>query len=138
MNHVLRNSDEYRQQCAALIHLRQLLPFTPRELNNIRENSIFWTCVEKLNNADDETLRLIGNGIEDGIRNASTVFDQLEIVFLWLNLFGYYPDDMTRIKRIRCNLSDARHAEYGIACDAILTSDKRFVKRVSAAIGAWN
>lgn len=116
--------------------MKQLLPFTPIELNNIRENSIFWTCVEKLKNADDETLRLIGNGIEDGIRNASTVFDQLEIVFLWLNLCGYWPDDMTRIERIRSNCSDARHAEYGIACDAMLTSDKRFVKRVAAAIGA--
>lgn len=136
MNDILRNPDEYRLQCMSLIHLKQLLPFTPKKLNNIPENSIFWTCVEKLKNAADENLQLIGNGIEDGIRNARTVFNQLEIVFLWLNLFGYYSDDMTRIERIRSNFSDARHAEYGIACEAILTSDKRFAKRVCGAIGA--
>lgn len=58
------------------------------------------------------------------------------IVFDWLNLFGYYPDDLTQIERVRSNCSDATHATYGIACDAILTSDKRFVKRAAAAMSA--
>ena len=121
MNEILRNPDEYKELCRQLIQLKKLLPFTSKEINNIPANSVFWACVEKLKNVDHETSRLIGNGIKDGIRNASTVFDQLEIVLLWLNLFGYWPDDMTRITGIRSNYSDARHAEYGIACDAILT-----------------
>ena len=77
-----------------------------------------------------------GNHIENAIENAKTIDDQLEIVFLWLNLFGYYPDDLMRIERVRSNFSDAKHATYGIACDAILTLDKRFGKRIAAAIGA--
>lgn len=136
MKEVLRNPEEYKELCRQLIQLKKLLPFTSKVINNIPGNSVFWACVEKLKNADHETRRLIGNVIEDGIRNASTVFDQLQIVFLWLTFFGYWPDNMTRRKGIRSNYSDARHAEYGIACDAILTFDTKFAKRVAAAIGA--
>lgn len=91
---------------------------------------------EKLKNSTDANLKLIGNEIENAIENAKTIDDQLMIVFYWLNLFGYYPDNLTRIKRIRSYFSDALHATYGIACDAILTSDRRFAQRIAAAIGA--
>ena len=137
MNDVLRNPEEYRELCRQLINLKKLLPFTSKEINNIPENSIFWTCIGKLKYATDANLQRIGNYIENAIENAKTIDDQLEIVFLWLNLFGYYPDDLTRIERVRSNFSDAMHATYGIACDAILTLDKRFAKRVAAVIGAF-
>ena len=58
------------------------------------------------------------------------------IVFNWLNLFGYYPDNLTRIERIRSNFSDALHGTYAIACDGLLTLDNDFAKRIAAAMGA--
>jgi len=136
MNKVLKNPEEYKELCRQLIYLKKLLPFTSKEINNIPENSVFWTCIENLKNVTDANLQRIGNHIENAIENAKTIDIQLEIVFLWLNLFGYYPDDLKRIEIVRSNFSDAKHATYGIACDAILTLDKRFAKRVAAAIGA--
>lgn len=136
MNEILRNPEKYKELCRQMIYLKTLIPFTPKEINNIPENSVFWTCVEKLKNTADANLQLIGNFIENEIESAKTIDDQFTIVFLWLNLFGYYPDDLTRIDRVRSNFSDANHATYGIACDAILTLDKKFAKRVAAAIGA--
>ena len=136
MDDILNNPTEYKQRCNELIGLKKLIPFIPKEINNMPEQSVFWGCVEKLKNAADENLQRIGNHIQEAIENATTINDQLLIVFNWLNLFGYYPENMTKIKRIRANFSDAQHATYGIACDAILTSDKRFAKRILAAVGA--
>ena len=136
MDEVLRNPEEYKQRCRELISLRKWIPFVAKEINNMPETSVFWTCVEKLKNAPDATLQLVGNHIQNAIDDAKTIDDQLMIVFNWLNLFGYWPDDLTQIKRIRANFSDAQHATYGIACNAILTSDKRFAKRIAAAIVA--
>ncbi|HUT70174.1 MAG TPA: hypothetical protein VMW89_05815 [Desulfatiglandales bacterium] len=136
MNKVLSSPEEYRELCRQLIHLKTLLPFTPKEINNIPENSVFWTCVDKLKSATDANLQLIGNFIQNEIESAKTIDDQFTIVFLWLNLFGYYPDDLTRIDRVRSNFSDANHATYAIACDAMLTLDKKFAKRAAAAMGA--
>jgi hypothetical protein len=136
MQEILKNPKEYMQLCKQLIALKRQLPFTPKEINNISENSVFWACVDKLKNDTDAILQLIGNEIENAIEKAKTIDDQLMIVFSWLNLFGYYPDNLTRIERIRSNFSDARHGTYGIACDGILTLDKRFAKRITAAMGA--
>lgn len=135
MLEILKNPEEYTQLCKHLIALKKLLPFTS-EINNIPEKSVFWNCVDKLNNAADANLQMIANEIENAIKNAKTIVDQLIIVLNWLNLFGYWPDKLTRIEKIKSNFSDALHGTYGIACDAILTLDKRFAKRIAAAIGA--
>ena len=136
MAEFLRNPDEYKELCKQLIGLRKLLTFAPKEINNIPEKSVFWKCVDNLKNDADANLQLIGNEIENTIVNAKTIEDQLIIVFNWLNLFGYYPDNLTRIEKIRSNFSDALHGTYGIACDAILTLDRRFAKRIAAAVAA--
>jgi hypothetical protein len=138
MDRVLKNPQEYKELCRQLIHLKALLPFTPKEINNIPEKAVFWTCVNKLKRAVDTNLRLIGDFIENEIENASTIDEQFTIVFDWLNLFGYFPDDLTRKDIVRSNFSDARHATYAIACNAfaILTLDKKFAKRAAAAICA--
>ena len=136
ISEALKDPEQYKQLCKQLIGLKKLIPFAPKDINNIPENSVFWSCVKELDNSTDATLKLIGNEIESAIENAKTIDDQFMIVFNWLNLFGYYPDNLTRIERIRSNFSDAMHATYGIACDAILTSDRRFAKRIAAAIGA--
>lgn len=124
------------EECKQLIALKKLLPFTSKEINNIPEKSVFWNCVDKLKNATDANLQLIANEIENAIDNAKTSDDQFVIVFYWLNLFGYYPDNLARIEKTQSNWSDALHGTYGIACDGILTLDKRFAKRITAAIGA--
>ena len=136
MNEVQKNQEEYKQVCKQLIGLKKLIPFTSKEINNIPENTVFWSCVERLKKSTVPKLKLIGNEIENVIENEKTIDDKLLIVFTWLNLFGYYPDNLTSIERIKFNYSDALHAAYGIACDAILTSDRRFAKRIKAAISA--
>jgi hypothetical protein len=136
MNKVLSNPEEYKEKCRQLISLKQQLPFKAKEINNIPEKSVFWTCIGKLKNATDANLQHIGNFIENAIENAKTIDDKFKIVFLWLNFFEYYPDDLKRIKSVRSNFSDAKHATYGIKCDTIFTLDKNFAKRVAAAIGA--
>jgi len=136
MNEVLSNPQEYRELCGQLIHMKALLPFTPKEINNIQEKSVFWTCVDKLKSAADENLQVIGGFIKEEIESAKTINEQFTIVFLWLNLFGYHPDKLTQKDRVRSNFSDANHAKYAIACDAMLTLDKKFAKRATAAMGA--
>jgi len=138
MNEILKDPEEYKRLCMQLIGLKKLIPFTPKKINNIPENSVFWSCVEELKNSTDANLKLIGNEIENAIANAKTIDDQLMIVLNWLNFFGYFPDDLAQLDIIRSNFSDALHATYGIACDAILTSDRRFAKRMAAATGALN
>ncbi len=138
MNKVLINAQKYRELCGQLIHLKTLLSFTPREINNIPEKSVFWTCVDKLKNASNANLQVIGGFIQDEIESAKMIDDQFTIVFFWLNFFGYYPDDLTRKNRVRSNFSDANHATFAINCDAILTLDKKFAKRAAAAISALN
>ncbi|GBE40040.1 hypothetical protein BMS3Bbin08_02676 [bacterium BMS3Bbin08] len=136
MREILKNPEEYMQLCKQLIALKRQLPFTSREINNIPEHLVFWTCVDKLKNAADANLQLIADEIKNAIDNKKTIDDQFMIVSQWLNLFGYYPDKLTRIEKIKSNFSDARHGTYGIACDGILTLDKRFTKRITAAMSA--
>lgn len=135
-NKDLSNPREYSELCVQLIQLKTLLPFTAREINNIAEESVFWNCVDKLKSNIDANLQNIGGSIQDQIESAKTVEDQFVIVFFWLNLFEYYPDDLTRIDRVRSNFSDANHSTYAIACDAMLTLDKKFAKRAAATMRA--
>jgi hypothetical protein len=136
MSTILRDPQEYKKLCRQLLRLKMLLPFTPKEINNIPEKSVFWACVGKLKYATDPNLQLIGNFVENKIESAKTIDSQFTIVFLWLNLFGYYPDDLTRTDRVRSSFSDADHATYAIACDGMFTLDKKFAKRAAAAVGA--
>ena len=136
MGKILHDPQEYMEISRQLLHLKALLPFTPKEINNITEKTVFWACVNRLKRATDANLRLIGNFIEDKIENAGTIDEQFTIVFAWLNLFRYYPDDLTQKDDIRSNFSDGSHATYAIACDGLLTLDKRFAKRAAAAMGA--
>ncbi len=132
MREVLDNPKE----CKQLIALRRLLPFTSKEINNIPEKSVFWTCVDVLKNAADVNLQLIGQHIQNAVENAAMIDGQLMIVLNWLNLFGYYPDNLARLEKTRSNFSDALHGTYAIACDGLLTLDKNFAKRIAATMSA--
>jgi len=136
MGKVLCDPQEYNELSKQLLHMRALLPFTPKEINNIQEKTVFWTCVNKLKDDTDPNLQIIGRFIEEEIKNANMIDDQFTIVFFWLNLFGYYPDDLTQKKRVRSNFSDANHATNAIACDGMLTLDRKFAKRAAASMGA--
>ena len=136
MGKVLRDPQEYKELSRQLFHLKALLPFTPKEINNIPEKSVFCVCIGKLKSASNQSLQLIGDFIESEIKSAMTIDDQLTIVFLWLNLFGYYPDDLAQKDEVRSNFSDGNHAACAIACNGLLTLDKRFAKRAAAAMGA--
>ena len=63
MGKVLRDPQEYKELSRQLLHLKALLPFTPREINNIPGKSVFWICVGKLKSASNSNLRLIGEFI---------------------------------------------------------------------------
>ncbi len=136
MSKVLSDPQEYKELCRQLLQLRTLLPFTPKEINNLSEKSVFWTCIYKLKSTSDPNLQRVGNFIENEIKSAKTIDDQFTSVFFWLNLFGYYPDDLRRKDKVRSNFSDANHATYAIACDGMLTLDKKFAKRAAAAMCA--
>jgi hypothetical protein len=136
MDKVLCDPQEYKELSRQLLHLKALLPFTPKEINNIPEKSVFWICVGKLKSTSNQSLQLIGDFIESEIKSAKTIDDQFTIVFLWLNLFGYYSDNLTQKDEVRSNYSDGNHAAYAIACDGLFTLDKRFAKRAAAAMGA--
>lgn len=100
MDTILHDPQEYKELSRQALHLKGLLPFTPKEINNIQEKKVFWFCVDKLKSADNSNLQLIGESIENEIKSAKTISDQFTIVFYWLNFFGYYPDDLTKkIKR---------------------------------------
>jgi len=136
MREILKNPEEYMQVCKQLIALKRQLPFTPIEINNISEKSVFWNCVDKLKNASNANLRLIADEIKNAIDNEKTIVDKFMIVFQWLNLFGYYPDKLAQINKTISNFSDALHGTYAIACDGLLTLDNDFAKRIAAAMSA--
>ena len=92
-------------------------PSRRRRSTTARRSLFSGSCVSGLKNNTDQNLQLIGRFIEDQIESAKTIYDQFTIVFSWLNLFGYHPDDLTLKKRVRSNFSDANHATNAIACD---------------------
>lgn len=136
MANVLKNPEEYKELCKHLIVLKKLLPFKSIELNNMSEKSVFRDCVDKLKNSPDQNLNIIADEIENAIESAKTIDDKLMFVLTWLNFFGYYPDNLTRIEKIKSNFSDILHSTYGVACDGILTLDKKFAKKIAVAINA--
>ena len=120
-----------------LINLKHYVPlFETKIINNITDKNVFWKCVEDLRSSTDANRRVIGDHIKDSIDKAKTIDDQMEIVLNWLNLFGYYTDDLNRKEKVKSNYSDIKHAKYAIACDGILTFDKRFAKKLVAALNA--
>ncbi len=136
MGKVLRDPQQYKELSRQLLHLRELIPFTPREINNIPKRSVFWTCVGKLKSDSNPNVQVIGNFIENDIESATTIGEQFDKVFLWLNVFRYHPDDLTKKNKVQSNFSDGQHAASAIACDGLLTLDTNFAERAAAAMGA--
>jgi hypothetical protein len=135
MQMFIKNPDE-DESLVGLIALKKLLPFAPKEINNIGAATVFWECIDRLKNANDEALFTLAEGIKSAIEKAKDICDQIFLVLIWLNFFGYYSDDLKEIAKTRSFFSDAEHGTYGIACDGILTLDKRFAKKLEAAIRA--
>jgi hypothetical protein len=136
MKEVLSNPQKHRALSYQLLHLKAQLPFKSKEINNIPNSTVFWTCVDMLKNSIDPNLQFLGGFVENEISSAKTIVSQIEVVLFWLNFFEYYPDDLRKISKVRSNISDARHATYAIGCKGMLTLDKNFAKRAAAAMSA--
>jgi hypothetical protein len=131
-------SPEEDEWLAGLISLKKMLPFASKEINNIEAAKVFWECIDRLRNAGNETLFALGEGIRSDMEKARDICDQVFIVLIWLNFFGYYSDSLKQLTKTRSFFSDAEHGAYGIVCDGVLTRDKRFARKLEAAIRALN
>jgi hypothetical protein len=127
---------EQDERISELVSLKELLPFRAKEINNIRVKTVFWELIGRLTSSGDEALLALGEGIKEAIVSAKDVCDQIFIVLIWLNFFGYHSDSLDAITRTRSFFSDAEHGAYGIACDGVLTLDRRFARKLKAAIEA--
>ena len=81
-------------------------------------------------------LRELCNGIFDEDKR---IFNRILIIYDFLNLVGYYPDESLNKenKFLRSNL-DRNHAALGCFCDIFVTHDKRFIKKMKVIYEHFN
>lgn len=67
------------------------------------------------------------------------IFNRIFIIYDFLNLIGYYPDESLNKenKFLRSNL-DRSHATLGCFCDIFVTHDKRFIKKMKVIYEHFN
>lgn len=67
------------------------------------------------------------------------IFNRIFMVYDFLNLIGYYPDESLNKenKFLRSNL-DRSHATLGCFCDIFVTRDKRFIKKMKVIYEHFN
>lgn len=67
------------------------------------------------------------------------IFNKIFIIYDFLNLIGYYPDESLNKenKFLRSNL-DRSHATLGCFCDIFVTHDKRFIKKMKVIYEYFN
>ena len=81
-------------------------------------------------------LRKLYNDIFD---EEKRIFNRIFIIYDFLNLIGYYPDESLNKenKFLRSNL-DRSHATLGCFCDIFVTHDKRFIKKMKVIYENFN
>lgn len=67
------------------------------------------------------------------------IFNRIFIIYDFLNLIGYYPDESLNKenKFLRSNL-DRSHATLGCFCDIFVTHDQRFIKKMKVIYEYFN
>ena len=67
------------------------------------------------------------------------IFNRIFIIYDFLNLIGYYPDESLNKenKFLRSNL-DRSHATLGCFCDIFVTHDQRFIKKMKVIYEHFN
>jgi len=107
-----------------IIDLRSKLAVNPREMNNLNHSEL-WKKIEELTRKNG---RLLPFDLSKG--NAK---ERLSNTLLMLNLLGYWCDDIDSDKRHLTFTYDCMHGIYGSLCYGVISSDKRFLKRLRAA-----
>ena len=117
-------SEYVPEKCKYFNILRNSLNVDAREINNLKPKDL-WnkleTEIQKSRNT--ETLYPVG----------STVKQRIYFVLAFLNAIGYWSDNQDRGNRQLAFNYDNLHAIYGSFCCGFISSDKRFLKRLSAA-----
>ena len=104
--------------------LRSRLGIDPREINNLRSKDL-WRTIEEATLAKGASLPFDASGgpIRERIYNA----------LMTLNALGYWADGIDSSARQMAFNYDCMHGIYGAICKAIISSDKRFLRRLRAA-----
>ncbi len=104
--------------------IRLKLAMNPQEINNLRPQEL-WKKISNLTQISEVSLPF-------DLSKGSTK-ERLFNVLLTLNVLGYWPDNIDSRKRQLAFSSDCMHGIYGTLCRSIISSDKRFIKRLRAA-----
>ena len=120
---------------------RQALEMGPRELNNIAPPNVLekiWNIYKVLLPTNEHIKDL-----EDFFRiKVNPIYpdrpyykhQKVTGIYNMLNTLGYYPDSkVDKARRFVASMSDNSHASLASFCDVLLSRDKNFVKKVSAA-----
>ena len=104
--------------------LRSKLGIDPREINNLRPKDL-WVAIEEATRSKGASLPFDASGgpIRKRIYNALMI----------LNALGYWADVIESSARQMAFNYDSMHGIYGTICKAIISSDKRFLRRLRAA-----
>ena len=104
--------------------LRSKLAMNPQEINNLKPQEL-WKKIAYLTQVSGASLPF---DLSEG-----SVKERLFNVLLTLNVLGYWPDSIDSRKRQLAFNYDCMHGIYGTLCRAVISSDKRFIKRLRAA-----
>lgn len=92
-----------------------------------------------LDEVKPENLLQIKEIYKDIFDENKRIFNRIFIIYDFLNLIGYYPDESLNKenKLLRSNL-DRSHATLGCFCDILVTHDKRFIKKIKVIYEHFN
>lgn len=92
-----------------------------------------------LDEVKPESLPYIRELYKDIFDEDKRIFNRIFMVYDFLNLIGYYPDESLNKenKFLRSNL-DRNHAMLGCFCDIFVTHDQRFIKKMKVIYEHFN
>ncbi len=104
--------------------LRSRLGIDPQEINNLRPKDL-WRIIEEATLTNGASLPF----------DASTgpICERIYNALMALNALGYWADGIDSSARQMAFNYDCMHGIYGAICHAIISSDKRFLRRLRAA-----
>ena len=104
--------------------LRSSLAMDPREINNLTPKDL-WRII-------NEATRASGASLPFDISRGSTR-ERIYNVLLTLHAIGFWADGVGSRKSQLAFNYDCMHGIYGVLCSAVISADKRFMKRLRAA-----
>ena len=124
---------------------RSSIQLGPVELNNVESPDVvkkIWGLVQKkekhFTEISVETLLSFNQAAAQPERSLHT-HEKIHAIYNLLNMVGYFPDTKLHNKRRFVSAqSDAAHASMAGFCQAVISRDERFVKKLSAALEYLN